>query len=80
MSVAAAEDVVNRTSQNRRNGRLTPSGVGHRLSKLRARHGGTLRMPDAPVIAYADLRKARRVLTADARWSASSRRVGHISG
>jgi predicted nucleic acid-binding protein len=44
-------------------------------AKLRARHGSRLRMPDALVLAYADVRKAKRVLTADARWSAWSRRV-----
>lgn len=44
-------------------------------AKLRARHGSGLRMPDALVLAYADVRKARRVLTADARWTAWSRRV-----
>ncbi|HET8536015.1 MAG TPA: type II toxin-antitoxin system VapC family toxin [Solirubrobacteraceae bacterium] len=44
-------------------------------AKLRARHGGALRMPDALVLAYADVRKAKRVLTADARWTAWSSRV-----
>jgi predicted nucleic acid-binding protein len=44
-------------------------------ARLRVRHGSALRMPDALVLAYADVRKARRVLTADARWSAWSRRV-----
>ena len=44
-------------------------------AKLRAQHGSALRMPDALVLAYADVRKAKRVLTADARWSAWSRRV-----
>ena len=44
-------------------------------AKLRARHGSALRMPDALVLAYADVRKARSVLTADARWTAWSRRV-----
>ena len=44
-------------------------------ARLRARHGSALRMPDALVLAYADVRKARRVLTADARWTAWSRRV-----
>lgn len=43
-------------------------------AKLRAHHGA-LRMPDALVIAYADVRKAKRVLTADARWTAWSRRA-----
>jgi hypothetical protein len=32
-------------------------------------------MPDALVLAYADVRKAKRVLTADARWAAWSSRV-----
>lgn len=44
-------------------------------AKLRARHGTALRMPDALVIAYADVRKAKRLLTADARWTSWSRRV-----
>jgi predicted nucleic acid-binding protein len=44
-------------------------------ARLRARHGSALRMPDALVLAYADVRKARRVLTADARWNGWSRRV-----
>lgn len=44
-------------------------------AKLRARYGNALRMPDALVIAYADVRKARRLLTADALWRSWSRRV-----
>lgn len=44
-------------------------------AKLRARHGSALRMPDALVIAYADVRKAARLLTADARWTSWSRRI-----
>lgn len=44
-------------------------------ARLRARYGGALRLPDALVLAYADVRKAKRVLTADARWTAWSRRV-----
>lgn len=44
-------------------------------AKLRAAHGGALRMPDALVLAYADVRKAKSVLTADARWTAWSRQV-----
>jgi predicted nucleic acid-binding protein len=44
-------------------------------AKLRARHGRALRMPDALVIAYADVRKAKRLLTADARWASWSRRI-----
>jgi predicted nucleic acid-binding protein len=44
-------------------------------AKLRARHGKALRMPDALVIAYADVRSATRLLTADARWTSWSRRV-----
>ncbi len=44
-------------------------------ARLRARHGTALRMPDALVLAYADVRKAKSVLTADARWTAWSRRV-----
>ena len=44
-------------------------------ARLRAKHGSPLRMPDALVLAHADLRKAKTVLTADARWSAWSKRV-----
>lgn len=44
-------------------------------AKLRARHGRALRMPDALVIAYADVRKAKRLLTADVRWTSWSRRI-----
>jgi hypothetical protein len=43
-------------------------------ARLRARHGSALRMPDALVLAYADVRK-KRVLAADARRSAWSGRV-----
>jgi hypothetical protein len=32
-------------------------------------------MPDALVIAYADVRKAKRLLAADARWASWSRRI-----
>ena len=48
-------------------------------ARLRARHGSALRMPDALVLACADVRKAKSVLTADARWSAWSRRVELVS-
>jgi predicted nucleic acid-binding protein len=44
-------------------------------ARLRAEHGNALRMPDALVLAYADVRKAKRVLTADERWKAWSHRV-----
>lgn len=44
-------------------------------ARLRARHGRVLRMPDALVLAYAEVRKAKHVLTADERWTAWSRRV-----
>jgi predicted nucleic acid-binding protein len=44
-------------------------------ARLRARHSSALRMPDALVLAYADVRKAKSVLTADARWTGWSRRV-----
>jgi predicted nucleic acid-binding protein len=44
-------------------------------ARLRARHGSALRMPDALVLAYADVRKARSVITGDERWPAWSRRV-----
>jgi predicted nucleic acid-binding protein len=49
-------------------------------AKLRAQHGSALRMSDALVLAYADIRKAKRVLTADTRWTAWSRRVELIGG
>jgi hypothetical protein len=32
-------------------------------------------MPDALVLAYADVRRAKHVLTADARWTGWSHRV-----
>lgn len=44
-------------------------------ARLRARHGSALRLPDALVLAYADIRKADRVLTADSRWTRWSRRA-----
>ncbi len=44
-------------------------------AKLRAEHGSALRMPDALVLAYADTRKAKSVLTADPRWTGWSRRA-----
>lgn len=53
--------------------------VGIVAARLRAPHGSALRMPDALVLAYADLRKARRVLTADERWPAWGRRVELLS-
>jgi predicted nucleic acid-binding protein len=49
-------------------------------ARLRARHGSALRMPDALVLAHADLVKAKHVLTADSRWTAWSRRVELLSG
>jgi predicted nucleic acid-binding protein len=54
---------------------LVDEAVAIAAARLRARHGSALRMPDALILAYADVRKARRVLTADARWPAWSRRV-----
>ena len=48
-------------------------------ARLRARHGSALRMPDALVLAYADVLKAKRVLTADECWPAWSRRVELLS-
>jgi hypothetical protein len=36
-------------------------------------------MPDALVLASADVRRARRVLTADARWTAWSRRAEPVA-
>ena len=48
-------------------------------ARLRARHGTALRMPDALVLAHADVHKAKSVITADARWSAWSRRVELLS-
>lgn len=44
-------------------------------ARLRAQHGSALRMPDALVIAYAETRKATRLLTADARWRSWSPRA-----
>jgi predicted nucleic acid-binding protein len=44
-------------------------------AKLRARHGSALRMPDALVIAYADVHKTTRLLTADVRWTSWSQRI-----
>jgi predicted nucleic acid-binding protein len=38
-------------------------------ARLRTKHGSSLRMPDALVIAHANVRKAKKVLTADARWA-----------
>ena len=49
-------------------------------ARLRARHGSRLRMPDALVLACADTRKARTVLTADDRWPRWSRRVEIVGG
>lgn len=44
-------------------------------ARLRARHGAALRMPDALVLAYADVVDADHVLTADSHWPAWSDRV-----
>jgi len=44
-------------------------------ARLRANHGRALRMPDALVIAYAEVRRASAILTADARWTSWSNRV-----
>lgn len=49
-------------------------------ARLRAAHGPALRAPDALVLALADVRKAKDVLTADARWIAWSRRATVIAG
>lgn len=49
-------------------------------ARLRAEHGRGLRAPDALVLACGDLLKARRVLTADARWAKWSRRVEIVGG
>lgn len=48
-------------------------------ARLRAAHGRALRMPDALVLAYAEVRKAKSVLTADSRWTAWSHRVELVS-
>ena len=50
-------------------------GIAVAAAKLRAAHGAALRMPDALVLAYADTRKAKTLLTADRRWTRWSRRV-----
>jgi predicted nucleic acid-binding protein len=44
-------------------------------ARLRARHGDALRMPDALVLAYGEVRKAKTILTADSRWAGWSRRA-----
>lgn len=44
-------------------------------ARLRAQHGSALRLPDALVLAYAEVRRATSVLTADGRWSRWSRRA-----
>ena len=44
-------------------------------ARLRARHGTALRLPDALILAYADVTKAKLVLTTDSRWPAWSRRA-----
>lgn len=49
--------------------------VAMSAARLRAEHGPALRLPDALVLAYADVRKAKSVLTADGRWTRWSRRV-----
>lgn len=49
-------------------------------ARLRAKHGPSLRMPDALVLAYAKVRKAKKVLTADARWAQWSSRVEILGG
>jgi len=48
-------------------------------ARLRAKYGSTLRLPDALVLAYADVRRAKSVVTADATWTAWSRRVELIT-
>lgn len=48
-------------------------------AKIRAKHGRALRMPDALGLAYADVRKAKSILTADSRWTAWSRRAEVVS-
>lgn len=47
-------------------------------ARLRAKHGQALRVPDALVLACADVLKARSVLTADARWTNWSRRAEYV--
>jgi len=44
-------------------------------ARLRAKHTGALRMPDALVLAYGEVRKAKTILTADSRWLKWSRRA-----
>ncbi len=51
-------------------------GIGRRAAELRARH--RLGLPDALVLASADVLDADVVLTADERWSKLSRRVAVI--
>jgi predicted nucleic acid-binding protein len=44
-------------------------------ARLRAGHGSALRMSDALLLGYVEVRKAKRVLTADSRWAAWSSRA-----
>jgi predicted nucleic acid-binding protein len=49
-------------------------------ARLRAKHGAALRLPDALVLAYADVRKATSVLAADGRWARWSHRAEVVGG
>lgn len=44
--------------------------IAHTAAELRARHGGTLRLPDALVAATALVLRADRLITTDAGWPA----------
>ena len=46
----------------------TSRAIAASAAALRARHGSALRLPDALVIATAEVLRAERVLTTDARW------------
>lgn len=46
----------------------TSRAIAASAAALRARHGTSLRLPDALVIATAEVLRAERVLTTDARW------------
>jgi predicted nucleic acid-binding protein len=54
--------------------------AARRAAELRARHGRTLRLPDALVVATALDLRAQRVLTTDARWPGLPVAVQVIAG
>ena len=50
--------------------RIEPASreIGRRAAVIRARHGRRVRLPDALIIATADVLGAERIITADAGW------------